>query len=355
KIQYDQPINAKVLIQSGGIKGNVTLTQHTRFEPTFLNFNLTTARGDIETRLVYSSSVAGYKIHELPISPSKLVEERQSHCLTTKFVFNPLKTDIGTIPDGLGTQDQYAIGDLSGKLLGHNNMTFLVSGQELNGGYWDTFLPLQGRYSVIHRALVIYKKTMFTSQEAATEPWICGSIVLYNRYLKYQKPMFTAQVLFRYPIVGRILFRQPLEEPWADTSVFIDYIVHADGSTLNNSASHRWAIHSSPPGKDFYSWQNRCLSANEVYNPYKVDVRASNPSDGCYLETISLCRLGDLSARHGTLEISGKKADSDKITRKFFVDPLLPLTGPYGILGKSFVMYDDFGPKARGERMACSM
>lgn len=58
---------------------------------------------------------------------------------------------------GLGTQDQYALGDLSGKLLGRNNMTFLVNGQELSGKYWDTYLPLQGRYSVIHRALVIYK------------------------------------------------------------------------------------------------------------------------------------------------------------------------------------------------------
>lgn len=37
------------------------------------------------------------------------------------------------------------------------------------------------------------------------------------------------------------------------------------------------------------------------------------------------------------------------------MDQLLPLSGPHSILGKSFVVYDDFGPKARGERMACSM
>lgn len=48
------------------------------------------------------------------------------------------------------------------------------------------------------------------------------------------------------------------------------YVIHADGSSLNTTDSHRWAIHNSPPGKDFYDWQGRCLSTNQVYNPYKV-------------------------------------------------------------------------------------
>lgn len=61
-------------------------------------------------------------------------------------------------PLGYGTQDQYPVGDLSGKLLGRNNATVLVEGgQELNGSHWDVFLPLRGKYSVVHRSLVIYK------------------------------------------------------------------------------------------------------------------------------------------------------------------------------------------------------
>mgnify|MGYP005986609587 CR=1 len=87
-----------MVIQSGGIKGDVTLTQYSRFEPTFINFNFTTARGDLETRLVYSSSVAGYRIHELPIKPSKTVGQNENSCLTTKFIYNPLKTDYNNIP-----------------------------------------------------------------------------------------------------------------------------------------------------------------------------------------------------------------------------------------------------------------
>lgn len=94
----------RVIIQSGGIKGDVTMSQNTRFEPTFLNFNLSTSRGDIETKLVYSSSVAGYKIHDLPIMPAKTVGQAENSCLTTKFIYNPLQMDLNTVPPNGNTQ-----------------------------------------------------------------------------------------------------------------------------------------------------------------------------------------------------------------------------------------------------------
>lgn len=72
------------------------------------------------------------------------------------------------------------------------------------------------------------------------------------------------------------------------------------------------------------------------------------------MNAISLCRVGDLSGRHGMLEIAGRKSDAGKISRRFFTDPLLPLAGTHSILGRSFVLYDDRGPVARGERIACS-
>lgn len=64
--------------------------------------------------------------------------------------------------------------------------------------------------------------------------------------------------------------RQVRDEPWTDTGILIEYLVHADGANLNNSAEHRFAIHELPPGKDFYNWTGRCLSAGDVYDPYKV-------------------------------------------------------------------------------------
>lgn len=53
----------------------------------------------------------------------------------------------------LTTIDQYPVGDLSGKLqmrnkeYPHKYLLPLTPGNELNGIYWDIFLPLQG----IHR------------------------------------------------------------------------------------------------------------------------------------------------------------------------------------------------------------
>lgn len=32
----------------------------------------------------------------------------------------------------------------------------------------------------------------------------------------------------------------------------------------------RWMVHENPPGKDYYNWTGRCLSAGTPYNPHKV-------------------------------------------------------------------------------------
>jgi len=83
-------------------------------------------------------------------------------------------------------------------------------------------------------------------------------------------PIFTAGVVFRYPIVGRVIFRQARDQPWSDTTVIVETLVHSDGISLNNTADHRWAVHVEARGKDYYNWTGRCLSAGEMYNPYKV-------------------------------------------------------------------------------------
>lgn len=70
-------------------------------------------------------------------------------------------------------------------------------------------------------------------------PWVCGTFVLHSPYKTGQIPMMTAQVIFRYPIVGQIILRQPKDDPQADTTIIVENLVHADGSSLNNSAGHR--------------------------------------------------------------------------------------------------------------------
>lgn len=68
----------------------------------------------------------------------------------------------------------------------------------------------------------------------------------------------------------------------------------------------------------------------------------------------NLGRMGALDSRLGTLSIAGRKRNAEMFSRVLFTDSNLPLSGRHNILGKSLVIYDDHGPQARGERLACS-
>ncbi|XP_031842214.1 uncharacterized protein Rsod isoform X2 [Nomia melanderi] len=354
KINRWKTISTKTLISSHGIKGEVTLTQGTPFEPTWVNVSLTPVN-DLETRLRYATKIKSYKIHELPAETAKTVSDTTEICKTTGKIYNPGKIDEATVPPaGFGTQDQYAIGDLSGKLQGRKEGSYhydILSGSaKLSGIYWDTYLPLSGIHSVIHRGLVLHKYN--ETDNMSTIPWLCGILSPHLPDNSGQVPMITAQAIYRYPIVGRITFRQSQNNPQMDTTIIIEYLVHADGNALNNSASHRWMLHDNPPGKDYYNWTGRCLSTGDPYNPYKVEWDSKH-SEYCSSAEVT-CRVGDLT-RHGTIDIAGRKLYASTLTRKLFTDTLLSLSGPNSIIGKSLVIYDDNGPRARGERLACSI
>lgn len=79
-----------------------------------------------------------------------------------------------------------------------------------------------------------------------------------------------------------------------------------------------------------------------------------DPQRTCDSEHRETCRLGDIGNRIGTLSIAGRKLYRS-ITRAVYTERFLPLSGHNNIFGKSLVIYDDFGPTARGERLACSM
>lgn len=346
------------MINGDGINGEITLTQRSRFEPTWLNFSMASSTKTYRDNIEYARNVASFKITELPPNPAKA--NLKKYCATTGGIYNPLKIDrSGRPPPGYGTQEQYPIGDLSGKLQSRNRRDrhdYFLAGasSELSGIYWDVFLPLQGRHSVYHRGITVHRLNRTNPANITEAMWTCGVFGLYEKS-GFQKQMFTAQILYRYPIVGRIFMRQPQEEWWQDTVVLIEYLIHADGAQINNTVGHRWAVHSEPPGKDFYNWTMRCLSAKEVYNPYKVTFDVAAPEDKCNERHPEQCRMGDLWNRLGTLDIAGRQDDGERLTRKMFTVQNFPLSGHHRVVGKSLVIYDDHGPVARGERFACSM
>ncbi|XP_072936452.1 uncharacterized protein Rsod isoform X1 [Epargyreus clarus] len=352
KLRLIPPKSTKTLINMDGIRGMVEFTQHSPFDPTWANFQLGAADMDYESNLRFVGSMLQYSIRELP--PKLLDASMVDHiCNTTGKLYNPTNIEAKDVPPpGMGTQDQYPVGDLLGKYKDRTeylNHKYLLPGlaNELSGAYWDVFLPLGGMMSVLHRALVL------TRRPPRRE--LCGTILQYEPGTEYQTPMMSAEVILRYPLVGRVIFRQPLDRPWEDTTIIIESMVHADGASVNNTFEHRWSLNEHPPGRDFYNWTARCLSAGRLLEPHGLDVDAREPGRHCRRGLEGLCRLGDLTTRHGTLAVAGKKRDSAVLTRRLFTDNIVSLAGKYTIMKRSLVIYDDHGPVARGERMACSI
>lgn len=103
------------------------------------------------------------------------------------------------------------------------------------------------------------------------EPWLCGILTPFvNLNSDVKLPMVTAEVIIQYPLSGRIVFRQIAEQEYSDTVIIIESLLYSDGSIELDTSNHNWTINEKPPGKDYYSWKDRCISAGLVYNPYKV-------------------------------------------------------------------------------------
>lgn len=363
KIRHVQPRQARALFEAHGWRGEVRAHQRFRFEPAWLNVSLAAAGGGLRQSAEVARDMGALSVHSLPPSPS-LANRPVEFCESAGAVLNPAAVNVMRVPPpGYGTQDQYAVGDLTGKLVQRSAdyaHRYYGGALELNGIYWDVFLALSGPNSIVHRGVSVQ-----STATAATNRTVvaCGTFELYDWRSSQRTAMSSAEVLFRYPIVGRVLLRQPRDDPAADTTVLVEYLIHADGATINNTGGHRWAVHAEPPGADFYNWSARCLSTRDVFNPYRVrfDLKPAaedGSEDGeprlCSASMRHLCRVGDLSGRYGTLQIAGRKAERVR-SRVMHVDQQLALSGHHNVLGRSLVVYDDHGPEARGERLACSM
>lgn len=250
----------RTFFNSNGIKGEVELHQPSMFEPTWLNFTVHSAKNELRENTEFVRDLAGYYIRELP--PDPVLFGTAGFCNSSRSIYNPTHVDdnnlpppgygemIGVIFDGFlekkllfllirrrsfhfthkkGTQDQYFVGDLTGKLqqrnknYPHNYLVPSLPSTELNGIYWDVFLPLSGPNSVVHRGITIDRYDRANLQNPTRSIWLCGTLMLYRKSTGYQLRMNTAQVFFKYPIAGRMLLRQPEDDPYQDTTVIVEY------------------------------------------------------------------------------------------------------------------------------------
>ncbi|KAG1649777.1 Cell surface superoxide dismutase [Cu-Zn] 6 [Nymphon striatum] len=317
KISIIKPRDLLARFSSDDVRGYIRFTQESPYDPTIVAVNL----DNLQNR------GKGYHIHEFP-KPYQL-DENQPLC-TEEAVgghFNPFQVDKEKSPlPGFGTTDQYEVGDLSGKF-------GFFEGNTITAHYVDFNLPMYGMHNIVGRSVVIHYPT--------GGRWICANI-------EYMKEITTAIATFYYPVIGQIILRQEKDNPFAETTVFAE-LSYNDG-TRKNTMNHRWGIHMTRPGKDYYDWQNRCASVNDEYNPYHVG--KSSLYKYCRADNPFRCSLGDLTKKIGRVDIAAQKGS---IRNKFFKTDLnLALSGINNVIGRSFIIYDDNAPSHRGDKLACT-
>lgn len=58
-------------------------------------------------------------------------------------------------------------------------------------------------------------------------PWVCTTLHRYKSITSSAAiPMISATALYRYPIVGTIMLRQPADSPFTDTTVIVETLVN---------------------------------------------------------------------------------------------------------------------------------
>ncbi|XP_054167346.1 uncharacterized protein LOC128964734 [Oppia nitens] len=293
------------------LKGSVELSQETPFDPTIVEINIELFRN------AYS-----YGIDELPkIVRSKELSNKDCPNINS-IIFNPRNIDPDSVPtEGLGTTDQYAVGDLSGK---YGNLadktTEVVTLTDFN-------LPLFGRDSVIGRALVFY------SPEGTTIG--CSNIEING------VNMTTAFATFDHPIQGQFIFRQPSDNCSADTYVYIEISKPGDDNATKTS-NHPWKLHINQISPGNMNWStSECRTSGDIFNPYNVSANCVYERD-CTQTTPYRCQLGDMSSKLGFIDIPPYKVTEEgelDIGKYFFTDMFLPLCGPNNIISRSVIVY----------------
>lgn len=310
----------KTLIDMDGLKGHIRFSQSFHTDPTIVTINLENNRHRGHT----------FSIHQFPVQPRMRSADQLCSINSIGSVYNPSRVSSSkTINQG--TVDQYAIGDLSGK---YGPLQDDEKGNIMQI-HVDLKLPLFGVNSIIGRSLAISKPD--------GSRWVCATI-------GYPAPVITAIARFNFPLVGHVIMKQEMDKPRAETTVFVD-LSYSDGNG-NDTRDHKWAIHDKIVGLDFYNWTARCLSAGDLFNPFKIG-SGRGYSKECSFNNPYRCVVGDLTSKSNhLLKIAGFRGSL--LVKHFYTDLMIPLSSSASIIGKSLIVFDEKGPKQRGDRLGCT-
>ncbi|CAL8333790.1 unnamed protein product [Lota lota] len=275
----------------GAAAGGVRFSQAFSRGPTTVNVSLAGL----------GALAGGYHVHVLPIksgaaNPCSDANIRGHH--------NPLSVNISTSPGpGVGTTDEYEIGDISGKF---GSLTGL---NELNALYVDSDMPLSGPHSILGRSLVIHYRNGSRMQ--------CADIGAENttdRHWVFAKAVFSAN------ISGTVMLSQ-LTFPDGTNG---DLTVETD---LRSSSSQNasWFIMEQRISTN--NGKVECENLGNSYNPFNM----TSMSSSCSQDTPLSCVVGEMNGRHGLLSLK---------ERQLYTDPVLQLTGDHTVVYRSLLLKD---------------
>ncbi|XP_078667729.1 uncharacterized protein LOC144909563 [Branchiostoma floridae x Branchiostoma belcheri] len=309
-----EAVSVSARFDMSGVKGTVVFSQESPYGPTTVTINVNNIR----------ANAINYHVHEYPI-PVKAAEVSMCSEMYTGGHLNPFGKDPSSASyprPAEGTGDQYELGDLSGKFGNLSAMTSMSKTET------DWYLPLYGRYSIVGRSVIIH--------DTSGGRWVCANI-------GYPGEVVTAMAVFKTPVAGHMVLRQVRDKPYMDTSVFLS-VAYIDGTA--GTSDHSWHVHEDSMGSDYAAVENRCSSTAGHFNPYAVDL-SGNYASQCRGTNPLRCELGDLSGKHGKIDVTSE----DGVSRNFFTDVDLPLSGPHAVIGRSMVIHQ---ANSGGGRLACA-
>lgn len=269
----------------GTSSGQIQFSQSVPHSPTTVNVSL----ADL------NSKAGGYHVHILPIQPGSV-----QPCSDTNIHghFNPMDWNISGSPDpGVGTLDQYEIGDISGKF------GLLTGRNEYQAIFLDANLPLTGPYSILKRSLVVHysngsrsRCADITADTDADGHWII------------------AKAVFNSTVTGTVVMRQQMFPDGSSTDTTLEVTLQ---SSVNTTMS--MFIMTNHIGA------NKCTEHGGMYNPFNM----TSMSSTCSLETPLSCVVGELSTRQGPVSLTEGRVYSDSIVR---------LSGDFTVVHRSLVV-----------------
>ncbi|CAI9738845.1 XP_029649477.2uncharacterized protein LOC115223173 [Octopus vulgaris] len=306
---------AQVNFDGDGAYGYVRFEQDSPYDPTILHVNF----NDLNDR------ASAYHIHVYPV-PQRISLNDQCSNDEIAGHWNPFQVKKSeSPPPGNGTNDQYEVGDLSGKFGKLNGR------DSFSEVYWDWNLPLFEEYSIIGRSFVVHRTD--------GSRWFCANV-------NYPEDTVILMARFWYPVIGYMMLRQSKSDAMSDTSIYFE-LDYSDGS--GPTSDHEWKI----AERRSSDWNDkdsarRCSSTGNVYNPFNLRLDGQY-NETCIRERGFHCAVGDTTKRLGGIQIrSGAKRQPAKKT--FMTTTFLPLHGPYSVEGTSVVIFDI----NRQNRLACA-